>query len=125
MKSERCCLNWIFLSTSNLFGNTTIRPQRKHVLSAFQEQILRTIGTVPDAQYFYLTGGTALAEFYFAHRKSYDLDLFTSEKLLVLPFSRVAEQTLASISELKVTRRFETFVEFECAKDEENVKVQF
>lgn len=29
---------------------------------------------------FYLTGGTALARFYFHHRKSIDLDLFTNQK---------------------------------------------
>jgi len=34
---------------------------------------------------FYLTGGTALAEFYLAHRKSFDLDIFTTEKGIIIP----------------------------------------
>ncbi len=29
---------------------------------------------------FYLTGGTALARFYFQHRDSLDLDLFTNDQ---------------------------------------------
>ncbi|MBU4331577.1 nucleotidyl transferase AbiEii/AbiGii toxin family protein [Patescibacteria group bacterium] len=33
------------------------------------------------AQDFYLTGGTALALFYYQHRKSEDLDFFTSKKI--------------------------------------------
>jgi len=33
----------------------------------------------PLAKVFYLTGGTALARFYFHHRESLDLDLFTND----------------------------------------------
>jgi len=35
-----------------------------------------------------------LAEFYLGHRKSFDLDLFTSEKELILPFSRILEEEM-------------------------------
>jgi len=34
----------------------------------------------PLAKIFYLTGGTALARFYFHHRESLDLDLFTNDQ---------------------------------------------
>ena len=46
------------------------------VLYPAQDKILNAIGEVfGDA--FYLTGGTALSRFYFHHRLSEDLDLFT------------------------------------------------
>ena len=42
-----------------------------------QETVLRCLaGKIPD---FYLVGGTALSEFYFHHRESFDLDFFTKE----------------------------------------------
>ncbi len=46
------------------------------------------------AQKFYLTGGTALSEFYFQHRLSEDIDLFSEEE--VNP--RVVESFLQKIS---------------------------
>lgn len=36
-------------------------------------------------KWFYLTGGTALAEFYLHHRNSLDIDLFTEEKEVHFP----------------------------------------
>ena len=57
------------------------------------------------------------------HRRSFDLDLFTAEDRLVLPFSRVLEQRLQCRFELKVVRRFETFVEFEVVCAGEAIKV--
>ena len=60
----------------------------KGILSEIQKRILGSFQRLADASYFYLTGGTALAEFYLGHRNSYDLDLFTPEEGLILPFSR-------------------------------------
>ncbi len=65
-----------------------------------------------------------MAEFYIGHRKSFDLDLFTAEKGLVLPFSRVVEEELKKKFFVNVVRRFETFAEFEVAKREARIKVQ-
>jgi hypothetical protein len=99
--------------------------QGKGTLSEIQKRILGSFQKAADASYFYLTGGTALAEFYFGHRKSYDLDLFTAEAGLVLPFSRILADRLNSAGLLvTVTRRFSSFVEFEVICQNEKTKVQ-
>ncbi|MCX5975766.1 MAG: nucleotidyl transferase AbiEii/AbiGii toxin family protein [Coprothermobacterota bacterium] len=41
---------------------------------------MASLSQIPDLIQFYLTGGTALAEFYLGHRKSFDLDIFTGEE---------------------------------------------
>jgi hypothetical protein len=96
----------------------------KGIIGSLQRGILRALSHVPDVQHFYLTGGTALAEFYLGHRKSFDLDLFTSEKNLVLPFGRLVEDTLKREYALTVVRRFETFAEFEVRLADESTRLQ-
>lgn len=97
----------------------------KGILSEIQKRILGSFQKGGDAFYFYLTGGTALAEFYLGHRKSYDLDLFTGEAGLVLPFSRIVAEGLKSDGlDVTVIRRFSSFVEFEVAYENERTKVQ-
>lgn len=53
----------------------------KLVLSDFQKKILDLWPKTGLAKKFYLAGGTALAQFYFQHRKSEDLDFFTEQEL--------------------------------------------
>lgn len=51
------------------------------ILTPDQQKTLDLIRTQKDiCQIFYLTGGTALSEFYLKHRLSDDLDFFTSEQ---------------------------------------------
>lgn len=89
------------------------------LLTKAQRRFLRFFARLPDCQRFYLTGGTALAEFYLAHRYSYDLDLFTGEADLLSPFARVLEQRARrSRLPLQVIRRFESFVEYLYGGDE-------
>ncbi len=96
------------------------------ILTRVQRRTISCISELPDATHFYLTGGTALAEFYLGHRKSYDLDLFTAESGLILPFSRLAEDHLRKEGLIVgVTRRFSSFVEFEVSEKEESTRVQF
>lgn len=77
------------------------------ILTRVQSRAILAIAELQDAPHFYLTGGTALAEFYLGHRKSYDLDLFTAESGLVLPFSRQAEEHLRKRGlTVGVARRF-------------------
>ena len=64
------------------------------ILSKLQQAILRRVGAVPDSQQFSLTGGTALAQFYLKHRKSQDLDFFTSAEEVIVPFSHRLEGAL-------------------------------
>lgn len=53
----------------------------KTVLNSFQQETLTIFKTSVLAKKFYLSGGTALAEFYLHHRISEDLDFFTQEEL--------------------------------------------
>jgi predicted nucleotidyltransferase component of viral defense system len=61
---------------------------------ALQDRFLEVFFASPLAQSFYLTGGTALARFYFNHRESLDLDLFTNDQDQDFAF---VNQTLLSI----------------------------
>ena len=96
------------------------------VISPFHEEILKVFPSVPDAGFFYLTGGTALAHFYLQHRKSYDLDFFTSEENLVDSFSRNAGVFLEK-QNLKVERRrgMKSFVELFVSRRNESLVIQF
>jgi predicted nucleotidyltransferase component of viral defense system len=94
------------------------------IITDLQREILLIFSTIPDSDMFYLTGGTALTEFYLAHRKSFDLDIFTTEKALVIPFSRAFEDEIKKVFQIKVIRRLETFVEFEVSGKDGKTRVQ-
>ncbi|MEW6685618.1 MAG: nucleotidyl transferase AbiEii/AbiGii toxin family protein [Candidatus Edwardsbacteria bacterium] len=96
----------------------------KGIMTKLQLDLLLAFSNLPDGEAFYLTGGTALSEFYLAHRKSFDLDLFTIEKGLILPFSRVLEGEIRKEFSLNTIRRFETLAEFEISKRGEKTKIQ-
>jgi hypothetical protein len=98
--------------------------QSKGIVTELQREILHVFAAVPDASHYYLSGGTALADFFLAHRKSFDLDLFTGEEGLTLPFSRVLEGALRRSLAVGTVRRLESFVEFEVGKDEDSTRVQ-
>jgi hypothetical protein len=64
-----------------------------------------------------------LTEFYLGHRLSFDLDFFTSEPDLIVPFSRHLEASFKGKGfEVSVTRRFATFVEFLVTKEEDTLR---
>jgi len=50
------------------------------ILNPLQSDLLTAFFTLPSADQFVLTGGTALAGFYLHHRLSEDLDLFTLDR---------------------------------------------
>lgn len=54
-------------------GKTILTPKQSHFLELIQKEPQIT-------KRFYLTGGTALSEFYLQHRLSYDIDLFTEKE---------------------------------------------
>jgi hypothetical protein len=97
----------------------------KDIITPLQKRLLHDIACLQDTKHFYLAGGTALAEFYFGHRRSYDLDLFTVEADLVFHFSRTLEKSLGIQSDYSVrpVRRFESFVELEAEGYGEKVQV--
>lgn len=96
----------------------------KGIISGLQKGILNIFSNIADSKMFYLTGGTALSEFYLAHRKSFDLDIFTTEKELVLPFSYTFEEEIKKFFSLRIVKRFTTFVEFEVSEKEKTTKIQ-
>ena len=86
--------------------------QGKGILTSLQKEVLRILGHLQDISGFYLTGGTALAEFYMGHRLSFDLDLFTTEAGLIVPFSYQIEKSLMHHGlQVQVVRRFSSYVE--------------
>ena len=96
----------------------------KGILSSFQRSFLQFFAGLPDQERFYLTGGTALAEYYLGHGLSYDLDLFTSEADLIVPFSYRVDQAAHSAGmQVTVVRRFASFVEFQIGLGEDQLKV--
>jgi predicted nucleotidyltransferase component of viral defense system len=82
--------------------------------------VLGSFTKVLDSEYFYLTGGTALACFYLQHRKSNDLDFFTADEEIILPFSYRLEEAL-KLERMDIQRRrgIRSFVELLVEKDKE------
>ena len=62
-------------------------PKKFGLLTALQKEFLSVFSGLSDQAQFYLTGGTALAEYYLGHRLSIDLDFFTGVDNLILPTS--------------------------------------
>ena len=82
------------------------------ILDKIQKDILLGICEVSDAENFYLTGGTALSAFYLHHRKSHDLDFFTSEEELIPSFSlRLEVHLRKNAFEVEKKRGFRSFTE--------------
>lgn len=44
------------------------QPRSRGLLTGVQKATLKALQELPDAGHFYLTGGTALAEYYLGHR---------------------------------------------------------
>jgi predicted nucleotidyltransferase component of viral defense system len=72
----------------------------KGIITDLQKKILLAFSEIPGSEIFYLTGGTALSEFYLAHRRSYDIDLFTTEKDFVIQFSHTFEKAMKKLFEV-------------------------
>jgi len=69
------------------------------ILTKNQREILDQIATYSFIKdNFYLTGGTALAEFYFSHRFSEDLDFFTEKKYDTLLISNYIRELGKSLN---------------------------
>ena len=81
---------------------------------ALQDKFLEVFFSNPLATDFYLTGGTALARFYFNHRESVDLDLFTNNQKL--DFSQISflVNKIGQELELKIIQQMTTssFIQF-------------
>lgn len=89
------------------------------ILNNIQREVLGLFAEVSvDSQYFYLTGGTALSYFYLKHRKSNDLDFFSTTEEIILPFSYGLEEAFKSKKMLVQRQRgMHSFVELLLEKD--------
>jgi len=82
------------------------------VLTQIQKKILGHLKDLPELEAFYLTGGTALSQFYLGHRKSDDLDFFTPIEELLQPISLKIESALKKAgADVERKREFRSFVE--------------
>ncbi len=98
--------------------------QGKGLLSPIQQSFISFFAALPDQEQFYLTGGTALSEFYLGHRLSFDLDIFTKEDGLILPMSyRIESASPYNDLNFSVIRRFSGFVQFVIKQEDESLKV--
>ncbi|MDZ7262576.1 MAG: nucleotidyl transferase AbiEii/AbiGii toxin family protein [candidate division KSB1 bacterium] len=98
--------------------------ESKGIITNLQKRVLTVFSQIPDSPHFYLTGGTALSNFYLGHRLSYDLDFFTSESDLIPPFSNAMQAGLEK-SGFSVTavRKFQTFAEFKLTERKETTTI--
>ncbi len=87
--------------------------KKKNPLTRLQEEVLQNFFEWPAGQTYFLTGGTALAGFYFHHRKSVDLDLFTFEDIEIAPVKQmltsVAEKTKTKLDHRLATEGYHKF----------------
>ena len=96
----------------------------KGLLTPIQRSFLTLFAEMPDQDQFYLTGGTALAEYYLGHRLSFDLDFFTGVDGLVLPISFQIEKAGREHNlNIRVIRRFTSYVELLVESQGNNLKI--
>ena len=81
-------------------AETILTPDQQKVLDLFQAD-----PKLPEL--FYLSGGTALAEFYLKHRRSDDLDFFIDEKEFPFVAVRRSKPLAAMIAILAMTNEAE------------------
>lgn len=79
----------------------------KKTLTKLQEDVLQSFFAQPIAKSYFLTGGTALSGFYFHHRESIDLDLFTFDDIEIESVRRIFE-TIATKARLSLDHRVAT-----------------
>ena len=79
----------------------------KKPLTKLQEEALQSFFAQPIGASYFLTGGTALSGFYFCHRESIDLDLFTFESIEIEPVRQIFE-VIADKANLSLDHRVAT-----------------
>lgn len=105
-------------------GINSMKPQSHQLLTELQTKFIRLFNQIPDHSLFYLTGGTALAEYYLGHRLSYDLDFFTSQDGVIQPISFQFEKLIKNSElQVKVVRRQTSYVEWLIKSDTDALKV--
>lgn len=78
-------------------GKTILTPEQLDFLESVQEEKSIT-------KKFYLTGGTALSEFYFKHRLSKDIDLFSEEEFKPQPIESFLKKIAPKIGVSRIVK---------------------
>lgn len=96
------------------------------VLSLFERDILEAFFALERSDAFVLTGGAALAEFYFQHRRSDDLDLFTLDEHAFAEVNQQTETMAKAIgADEKQIRALTTLHQVSFERGGETVKIDF
>ncbi len=79
-------------------GKTILTARQYHFLelASNEEEIIR---------WYYLTGGTALSEFYLQHRLSDDIDLFTTSDVNDREIDKIINKAIKKLNALSFTKR--------------------
>jgi predicted nucleotidyltransferase component of viral defense system len=94
------------------------------ILSALERDLIEAFFTLEGSASFVLTGGAALAEFYFQHRLSNDLDLFTlSEQDFVEVGNRLDSLAEKAHAEEKPIRALTTLKQVYFVRDGKEIKL--
>ena len=85
---------------------------KKHNICSIQLlDFLKNFFSLADWRGLYLTGGTALSEFYLGHRTSVDIDLFTtSEELFRSAIATFQDSFIWKKEQIEIVRSFPRFV---------------
>ena len=99
----------------------------KTILNQFQTKALVDFKKSNLSKKFYLSGGTALSEFYLHHRLSEDLDFFTQEELDIDELKRFINIVCKSIPVKKIEFQhgYGLYAFFITTKTEEKHKIDF
>lgn len=99
----------------------------KSILTLFQKDVLVLVSNNPlFTKNFYLTGGTALSEFYLHHRMSEDLDFFSEEEFNLSQVQTIIKQISVKLklTDIKYHNQFGLHVFF-LHRNNEILKVDF
>lgn len=99
----------------------------KTILNQFQTKVLSDFKKSSLSKFFYLSGGTALSEFYLHHRLSDDLDFFTQGELGLDELKKFinAVSKKLPIKKIEFQRGYGLFTFFLSTKTGEKHKVDF
>jgi len=99
----------------------------QEILKPWQKQALVFLATEPMMSEFYLTGGTALAEYYLHHRWSDDLDFFTERKIDSLALAELAQRLKNNLQSaaVRLERLYDGHQYFFSLADGAEAKVEF
>lgn len=94
------------------------------IINNIQKEILKSFPNIVDSENFYLTGGTALSLFYLKYRISNDLDFFTPNEEIIIPFSYKLEDFLKTQNiTVQRQRSFHSFVELLATKNDQMTSI--